>query len=371
MNSLQSKFKSFSISASDSKNKSSEKSQLTSNPSQKKILDDLETTPKSVLRAKLKKLPKTQVNMKKGNNLPSANSVQTKNWTKMLKILPQRYYGFQTASDILKTMMKRKRITSPQELRSRFNKQGLKNQLLEEPLNENVVDSTREVKLAEALDAEDVPMETKNFFYSEEGEEDTGLLVVPRTISVASASFKPLSSLYLSKPRIVEHIMNDINENDTTSRYLTTGEAFELFKHLQIEERAQRDENLHGSDLSLWISEYLDGTLMYELKGEFKRFKRQVTRYNNDTWNRQEQINKELIPELKQWKIDTFQIVNNIYKYSEDTSVQARANTEIYEQSYYLQKKIQFNNEEDKHIFEGAVDQAAKLAAFGFRQAKF
>ncbi|KAG1531990.1 hypothetical protein G6F51_013309 [Rhizopus arrhizus] len=160
--------------------------------------------------------------------------------------------------------------------------------------------------------------------------------------------------------------MNDINENDTANRYLTTGEAFELFKRLQIEERAQRDGNLHDSDLSLGISEYLDGTLMYELKEDLKRFKRQVVRYNNDTWNRQEQINKELIPELKEWKI-----VNNIYKYSEDTSVQARANTEIYEQSYYLQQKIQFNNEEDKHIFEGVVDQATKLADFEFGQAKF
>jgi len=115
--------------------------------------------------------------------------------------------------------------------------------------------------------------------------------------------------------------MNDINENDTANWYLTTGEAFELFKRLQIEERAQGDENLHDSDLSLGISEYLDGTLMYKPKREFKRFKRQVTRYNNDTWNRQEQINKELTPELKEWKIDTFQIVNNIYKYSEDTKV--------------------------------------------------
>ncbi|KAG1373013.1 hypothetical protein G6F61_010546 [Rhizopus arrhizus] len=114
------------------------------------------------------------------------------------------------------------------------------------------------------------------------------------------------------------------------SRFNKQGEAFELFKRLQIEERAQSDENLHGSDLSLGISEYLDGTLI------------------------QEQINKELIPELKEWKIDTFQIVNNIYKYSEDTRVQAK-----------------FNNEEDKHIFEGAVGQAAKLATFEFGQAKF
>ena len=122
------------------------------------------------------------------DDLPCTNSVQTKNWTKMPKILPQRHYGSQTAFDTLKTMMKRKRITSSQKLWNRFNKQGLKNQSLEEPPNKNVVDSTREVTLTVALDAEDVLMETKKFFYSREEKEDTGLLVVPRTISVASAS---------------------------------------------------------------------------------------------------------------------------------------------------------------------------------------
>jgi hypothetical protein len=88
----------------------------------------------------------------------------------MPKILPQWRYDSQTASDTLKTMMKRKRITSsPQKLWSRFNKQGLKNQSLEEPPNENVVDSTREVTLTEALDAEDASMETKKFFIQGKG----------------------------------------------------------------------------------------------------------------------------------------------------------------------------------------------------------
>lgn len=79
-----------------------------------------------------------------------------------------------------------------------------------------------------------------------------------------------------------------------------------------------------------------------------------------------------LIPELKRRKVDTFQIVNNIYKYSENTRVQARASTEIYEQLlHYLQQKIQFNNKEDKQVFGGAVAQAEKLVTFGFGQAKF
>ena len=43
-------------------------------------------------------------------------------------------------------------------------------------------------------------------------------------------------------------------------------------------------------------------------------------------------ITKELIPELRRWKVDTYQVVSIIYKYSDNTRVQARANTEIYEQ---------------------------------------
>ncbi|KAG1147179.1 hypothetical protein G6F37_004719 [Rhizopus arrhizus] len=97
-------------------------------------------------------------------------------------------------------------------------------------------------------------------------------------------------------------MMNDINENDTANRYLTAAKAFRLFKRLQIEERIKRGENLHGSDLPLEISEYLDGVPMYELKEKFNRFKRQIAQYNNDTWNRQKQINKELALELKKWE---------------------------------------------------------------------
>lgn len=119
------------------------------------------------------------------HDLPCTNSVQTNNWAKISKILLQRHYDPQTASDNLKTMTKRKRITSSlQKLRRIFDKQDLKNQSLEEPPNGNLVDSTRGVTLTETLDAEDMPMETKKFLYSVEREIDTGLLVVPRTITL-------------------------------------------------------------------------------------------------------------------------------------------------------------------------------------------
>ncbi|KAG1544513.1 hypothetical protein G6F47_005389 [Rhizopus delemar] len=164
--------------------------------------------------------------------------------------------------------------------------------------------------------------------------------------------------------------MGDINDNEP-ERFLTAADALELFKRLQIEERIRKDEERYGSELPLEISEYLDSTPTYEHKEEFTRFKKQSARYRNDNWNKQHQINKEIIPELKKWKTDTHQVVTSIYKYSENTRIQARATTEIYEQLRYLQGKIQFENPEDKEIFDGIIDQAAKLAMFGFGQAKF
>ncbi|KAG1317942.1 hypothetical protein G6F62_012619 [Rhizopus arrhizus] len=71
-------------------------------------------------------------------------------------------------------------------------------------------------------------------------------------------------------------------DNHDRNEYITTAEALALFKKLQLEEQNQRDEGLHGADLPLEISEYLDGTPAYELKEEFKRFKRQIAKYKNN-----------------------------------------------------------------------------------------
>jgi hypothetical protein len=62
--------------------------------------------------------------------------------------------------------------------------------------------------------------------------------------------------------------MGDINNNEP-ERFLTATDALALFKRLQIEERVMKDEERHGSELPLEISEYLDSTPTYELKEEF------------------------------------------------------------------------------------------------------
>ncbi|ORE00759.1 hypothetical protein BCV72DRAFT_325475, partial [Rhizopus microsporus var. microsporus] len=48
-------------------------------------------------------------------------------------------------------------------------------------------------------------------------------------------------------------------------------------------------------------------------------------------------INKELVPGLEKWETVTYQVIISIYKYSENTRIQARATTEIYEQLLYFQ----------------------------------
>ncbi|KAG1561382.1 hypothetical protein G6F47_002260 [Rhizopus delemar] len=76
--------------------------------------------------------------------------------------------------------------------------------------------------------------------------------------------------------------MGDINNNEP-ERFLTAADALELFKRLQIEERIRKDEERHGSELPLEISEYLDSTPTYELKEKFTRFKKQVARSGRQT----------------------------------------------------------------------------------------
>ncbi|CEG80373.1 hypothetical protein RMATCC62417_14723 [Rhizopus microsporus] len=75
--------------------------------------------------------------------------------------------------------------------------------------------------------------------------------------------------------------MDDINSNES-ERFFTAADALALFKRLQIEERTRKDEERHGTELPLEISEYLDSTPTYELKEELTRFKKQVAKYNND-----------------------------------------------------------------------------------------
>lgn len=125
------------------------------------------------------------------------------------------------------------------------------------------------------------------------------------------------------------------------------------------------------SELPLAISQTLDGTSTTQLKDNIKQYKRSVHRYTHDEWTTAEQINKGFIPELKNWKVDAYQLVHTICKITETTRIQARASTELYEQLQYLQNKTEFISAKDRDIFNNAIEQAQRLAVYGFGSAKF
>lgn len=53
----------------------------------------------------------------------------------------------------------------------------------------------------------------------------------------------------------------------------------------------------------------------FNLKRLFKLSKRSIQKYNNDTWNKPEQINKEFTDDLKQWKVDAYQLVTTVHNH--------------------------------------------------------
>ncbi|KAG1390931.1 hypothetical protein G6F58_012839 [Rhizopus delemar] len=129
-------------------------------------------------------------------------------------------------------------------------------------------------------------------------------------------------------------------------------------------------KNLTNNQTPLVHNEALDNASSAQLKDDFKQYKRTIQRYNHDTWTKAEQINKEFVPDLKNWKVDAYQLVSTIHKITETTRLQARASTEIYEQLQYLQSKAAFISEKDSEIFNNTIEQAQRLSIFGFGSAK-
>lgn len=70
----------------------------------------------------------------------------------------------------------------------------------------------------------------------------------------------------------------------------------------------------------------------------FKRFKRDLSKYHDEHLTVGEEINKSLLPKLKSFTVDTAQVVNSIYKGSEVLRTQGRAATDLFEQLSAIQE---------------------------------
>ena len=164
--------------------------------------------------------------------------------------------------------------------------------------------------------------------------------------------------------------INASNEQEESQSIFTRSEVDELLCELEERRETKKQLQVIGSDLPVDISKTLDGQNTSQLKEIFKQYKKGIYRNNHGEWTTAEQINKEFIPELKNSKVDAYQLVHTVYKITESTRIQARESTELFEQLHYLQYKAEFGSSENRDIFNNTIDQAQQLAVFSYGSAK-
>ncbi|KAI7851727.1 hypothetical protein BDC45DRAFT_444839, partial [Circinella umbellata] len=100
-----------------------------------------------------------------------------------------------------------------------------------------------------------------------------------------------------------------------------------------------------------------------------KKYKRDLSKYTHEEWTIAEEINKSFISKLKQYPVDTNQLVSSIYKGSEIIRNLGRGATEIFEQLKTI-KEQEISREEAHTILEEALESAKRLSIFAWYQGK-
>ncbi|KAG0734339.1 hypothetical protein G6F57_014226 [Rhizopus arrhizus] len=98
--------------------------------------------------------------------------------------------------------------------------------------------------------------------------------------------------------------MNDIN-NDNASRTYTEEEVLELFRRFRNEEKLIINKNKEERALPTDIVSTLEDSSKLQLQESFKRYRKDLTKYTHDDRTVAEEINKSLVPKLKQHTVET------------------------------------------------------------------
>ncbi|KAG2217342.1 hypothetical protein INT45_009099 [Circinella minor] len=161
--------------------------------------------------------------------------------------------------------------------------------------------------------------------------------------------------------------------DDNVSREYTEEQLFALFEQWSIQYRPQpNEENEDEYHLPVEVSDILETTPTNQLKENFKKFKRGLRRYRHDEWTTGEEINKQFIQKLKKHPMDMMQVINTIYKHSENTRTMARATTEMFEQLQYVQTTMPtINTVELAKILSECQEAAQRLAIYEWASARY
>lgn len=161
--------------------------------------------------------------------------------------------------------------------------------------------------------------------------------------------------------------MNDINNN--VPRTYTEEEVLELFQRFRNEERLTLTKNREERPLPVEVVTTLEENSKLQLQEGFKRYKKDLSKYAHDEWTVAEEINKSLLPKLKQHTVETTQLVSSIYKGSEIIRTIGRGATEIFEQLKTI-REGEISGEEAHTILEEAFESAKRLSIFSWAQGK-
>lgn len=111
--------------------------------------------------------------------------------------------------------------------------------------------------------------------------------------------------------------MTDNPINDEQRTY-TEQEVFELLRRFKIGEQITAQQIREERELPLQIASTLDEVTKQQHQENFKRYKREISKYRHEEWVVAE-INKSFLPKLKQFTADTTQVVAAHYKRTENS----------------------------------------------------
>ncbi|KAG0810222.1 hypothetical protein G6F17_008310 [Rhizopus arrhizus] len=162
--------------------------------------------------------------------------------------------------------------------------------------------------------------------------------------------------------------MTDRSPNNEQRTYTEQG-VFELLGRFKIEEQTATQRIREERELPLEITSSLDKVTKQQHQDNFKRYKREISKYHHEEWTVAEEINKSFLPKLKQFTVDTTQVVNAHYKGAENSRLHGRAATEIFEQLLTI-KSGELTADEANQLLDEALESARRLAIHAWVQGK-
>ncbi|KAI8881652.1 hypothetical protein K501DRAFT_295707 [Backusella circina FSU 941] len=142
------------------------------------------------------------------------------------------------------------------------------------------------------------------------------------------------------------------NQSNNEQRTFTEQEVFELLRQLPVE-----------------ITSTLENNTQQQHQENFKRYRRDISKYHNEEWTVAEEVNKSLLPKLKHYTVDTTQVVNAYYKGAETSRLHGRAATEIFEQLKTI-KSGNISTQEAIELLGEAMESAKRLAVHAWVQGR-